>query len=450
MIGKKPLQPVALPRMAPVVIVLLAPVAGCLMLWIEPRHEALGVLGGQGMLAAGVIVTTLACLRPAIALMVLIPLGPVALAANLATTGAAAAIMQVSLLVTVIVALQTLTRSRPLQPAHLWIALLAGSLVIGFHFPALGSLPAPAASTDLTRMLVGLALLAVVVAAPPRPGAVARAIALTGMCTACYALVFGEHADGRLAALGFNPNYLGGLLALPCVAAVGLTHRGRRPGWLVAAAACLIAIAQTQSRGAFLAAAAGVAVVLIQGRPLRPRTLVVIVGAALALYGGLGRLERLVAGGRQPAELAHDTDVRSKVADFALQVAARHPVRGIGLGRFPSCAAADPRFGVYMATHNDYLRLAAEVGGIALIALLALLWLGTRGRPTGDLAVLRAVTVAYAVGLFFANPLANLVASTPFWLSLGCLLAARADSPNGKATALATQPNRKEHKDDDD
>jgi hypothetical protein len=439
MIGKKALPPAALPRMAPVTVVLLIPVAGGLMLWHEPPHDAVGMLGVQGVLAAGVIVTTLACLRPAIALVALIPLGPVALVAP----GGAAAVMQASLLVTVIVALQALTRSHPLRPAHPWIALLAGSLVIGFHFPALGSLPAPTASSDLTGMLIGLALLAVAVAVPPHPGAIARAIALTGMCTAGYALAFGEHAGGRLAALGFNPNYLGGLLALPCVAAVGLAYRTRRPGWLVPAAACLIAIAQTQSRGAFLAAAAGVAVVLIQGRPLRPRALVVVAGAALALYSGLERLERLerlVAGDRPPTELAHDTAVRSHAAEFALQVAARHPIRGIGLGRFPSCAAADPKFGIYMATHNDYLRLAVEVGGIALTGFLALLWLGTRRRRAGDLAVLRAITVAYAVGLFFANPLASLVASMPFWLSLGCLLAARTDHPQVEVTTLAAQP----------
>jgi hypothetical protein len=438
MIGKNALSPAALPRMAPVAVVLLIPVAGGLTLWHGPPHDAagmLGMLGVQGVLAAGVLVTTLACLRPAIALVTLIPLGPVALAA----TGGATAVLQASLLVTVIVALQALTRSHPLRPAHPWIALLAGSLVIGFHFPALGSLPAPTASSDLTGMLIGLALLAVAVAVPPHPGAIARAIALTGMCTAGYALAFGEQAGGRLAALGFNPNYLGGLLALSCVAAVGLVYLTRRPGWLVTAAACLIAIAQTQSRGAFLAAAAGVAVVLIQGRPLRPRALVVIAGAALALYGGLDRLERLVAGGRPPAELAHDTAVRSHAAEFAVQVAARQPIRGIGLGRFPSCAAADPRFGIYMATHNDYLRLAAEVGGIALTGFLALLWLGTRRRRAGDLAVLRAITVAYAVGLFFANPLANLVASMPFWLSLGCLLAARTDQPRVEVTTLAAQ-----------
>ena len=52
-------------------------------------------------------------------------------------------------------------------------------------------------------------------------------------------------------------------------------------------------------------------------------------------------------------------------------------------------------------------------------------------RGSGDLAVLRAMTAAYAAGLFFANELANLVVSTPFWLALGCLLATPITSAKG-------------------
>ena len=50
--------------------------------------------------------------------------------------------------------------------------------------------------------------------------------------------------------------------------------------------------------------------------------------------------------------------------------------------------------------------------------------LGVRRPVSGDLAIARAVVAAYAVGLFFANELANLLVSMAFWLSLGCLLAA--------------------------
>jgi hypothetical protein len=412
---------------------------------LAPRYEGPGVLA-----VVGVTLILLAWLRPAIALATLLPLGPVALVcAKCASTA-----MEASLLVALVVTLRALTRSRSLRPAHLWIVLLASALVISFRFPAFGSFRDPAAFSDLVGLLAGLALLTAAAVAAPRPGLIARAIALTGALTACYALAFGDEAGGRLEALGFNPNYLGGLLALPCVAAVGLTRLTglhgtvrppaltglvrlvrlvRRPLWPAAAAICLVAMVETQSRGAFLSAVAGAAVVFVQGPRSRAVKLIAIAGAVPALYGGLGLIERFAAGGRPPAELAYDTAVRGDVAEFAATVAARHPLRGIGFGTFASYAAAAPEFGLPMATHDDYLRLAAEAGALTLGAFLVLLWLGARERRSGDLAVLRAVVVAYATGLFFANPLANLIASASFWLALGCLLAAapeRREHPN--------------------
>jgi O-antigen ligase len=303
----------------------------------------------------------------------------------------------------------------------------------------------------------------VVVAIAPQPSGIVRIIAIAGTLAAGYALAFGDQSSGRLEALGLNPNYLGGLLALPCVTAAGLgrgylgrgylrrgrrsrarrSRHGRRQGrpvsalaWPASVAVCLVAIIATQSRGAFLSAAVGIAVVVVQGRARRPRVLLALAagvlaacalvaagGAIAARQGGLGVVEHLAAGNRQPGEMAYDTSVRADVAEFAVTVAVQHPIRGIGFGMFPSYAASAPNFGIYMATHDDYLRLATEAGAIALTAFLVLLWRGIRGRRSGDLAVLRAVTVAYGLGLIFANPLTNLLASLPFWLSLGCLLA---------------------------
>jgi hypothetical protein len=40
------------------------------------------------------------------------------------------------------------------------------------------------------------------------------------------------------------------------------------------------------------------------------------------------------------------------------------------------------------------------------------------------------VTVAYAVGLLFANTLTNLTVTAPFWVALGCLIAARRRPPS--------------------
>jgi hypothetical protein len=51
------------------------------------------------------------------------------------------------------------------------------------------------------------------------------------------------------------------------------------------------------------------------------------------------------------------------------------------------------------------------------------------------------MTAAYAVGLLFANELANLVVSMPFWLALGCLLAA----PQPRGTDITSALEGQEH-----
>lgn len=328
---------------------------------------------------------------------------------------------------------------------HCWIAALAVLLLASFLLPT--ERPAPASGIDLLGLLGGLVLLAAVTAYPPPPGGLARVTAVAGGLAGAYVLAAGDHAGGRLDGLGLNPNYLGALLVLPLVAAVGLTRLTSRPGWLAPAGVCLAGIAATQSRGAFVAAVAGTAVVLMQGRTLVSKALAAVLttGVAVALPGLLGAAERLIAGPRPSSQLSSDNSAREHAARFAADVAVTHPFRGIGYGMFPAHAARSPSLGSYIATHDDYLRLAAEAGLMTLAVFLILLWLGLRGRRYGELAVLRAVVVAYAVGLFFANQLANLVVSMPFWLSLGCLLAAppaTASDPREERRKNDRQPGR--------
>jgi O-antigen ligase len=174
-----------------------------------------------------------------------------------------------------------------------------------------------------------------------------------------------------------------------------------------------------------------VAFVLVQGRSRRFRALLFSAGAALGVAvvtaGRLpalgGFLAGLGAGDRKATEMSANNHVRGHVAEIAVRVIAEHPLRGIGYWMFPAYAERSPDFGEYLTTHNDYLRLGAEAGVPALAVLLLLLWLGARHRRTADLAVLRAVVVGYGAALVFANPLANLVVSAPFWITLGCLLA---------------------------
>jgi O-antigen ligase len=373
----------------------------------------------HGVVAVALAGLAVLAVRGPVVVLGLVPLsllGAVLPGGTTVTLGAIAA-------VTLAVAVQVVAGGRRLQRAHLWIALLALLVLVGFVLPAGGSAPEPDRFADLVALLAGLALLAAVTAAPPSPGAVARVTAAAGGIAAAYALAFGERPGGRLEEFGLNPNYLGALLALPFVAGVGLACRDRRPAWLLPAAACFAGMVATQSRGAFVAAVAGVAVMFIQGRGRGVQVLIVTAAVAMGAVfpAALDAAEHVAVGHRQAAELRYDTSVRKQVAWFAVRVAAGHPVRGIGYGTFPSHAGSE--FGLHIATHNDYLRLAAETGVPALVAFLVLLWLGLRRPASAGLAVPRSMTAAYAAGLLFANALANLVISAPFWLALGCLLA---------------------------
>jgi O-antigen ligase len=343
--------------------------------------------------------------------------------------------------VTLVTGVQVLAGRRRLRPPHLWMLFFGMLVLLAYVFPAFGPGGAPDRLSDLICLLAGLGLTAAVTASPPSPRVATGVTAAVGAAAAGWVLLAGHHADGRLEGLGLNPNYLGAFLALPLVAAVGLARHRHRPAWLLPAAVCLAAMVATESRGAFAAGAAGVALVLIQGRRRRIQALIVIAVIAFgtAFPGLVDAAEHVAAGGRRAAELSEDSSIRAHVAWCAAKVAVQHPLRGLGYGMFPSYAENSPQLGIYIATHNDYLRLAAETGILSLITFLALIWLAMKGRGSAEPAVSRAVVAAYAVGLLFANELANLVVSMPFWLALGCLLAAPDQRENHITSAQGVQ-----------
>jgi len=322
------------------------------------------------------------------------------------------------------VVVRAIVRGLPLRARHLAALPLLGAVLLSYSAPVVSLVTATSRHADLTGLVGGLALLAAATAAPPSARRLARTIGLAGAAEAAAVICRDDHADGRLEGLGLNPNYLGLLAAVPLVACVGLASVRRAPAWLLPAVPCLAAVVATQSRGAFLAAAAGVAVLLLSGRSLQTRILVTagIAAVLLLLPGGLGAVENSGASERAAAELSYNDAVREHAARFAFDAALAHPMRGIGYGMFAPYAAASPSIGVYINNHDDYLRIGAEAGLPCLALLLALLVWACKDPRTGGLAVLRALVVAYAVGLLFANALSNLAVSAPFWAALGCLI----------------------------
>jgi O-antigen ligase len=214
---------------------------------------------------------------------------------------------------------------------------------------------------------------------------------------------------------------------VPAAAGVGLARVERRFLWLVPSVLCVAAIVQTHSRGAAIAAAAGVAIALIAGQPVRRQ----IAGAALATVAGVvlvlvaNPLADAVVSGRNTEQLHVNNRVRFDAAQLAVVEAVHHPVKGIGYGEFPAVAAADPHVDLYMNTHNDYLRLAAEAGVATLLLFLLVVGAALFARAGPVFLPLVAGVAAGAANLFFANTLANLTVSGVFWICLGTLLAGR-------------------------
>jgi len=123
--------------------------------------------------------------------------------------------------------------------------------------------------------------------------------------------------------------------------------------------------------------------------------------------------------------------VRLAGARLAAEALMSEPLRGVGWEMFPEYADAHDDYGA-IATHNEYLRFAAELG-VPGIALLVLIMSGViRGLarlPAGPLrAAAAGMLVAGAVGLAFVNGLAVPSASAPFCMAIGVACAWRGSS----------------------
>lgn len=204
-----------------------------------------------------------------------------------------------------------------------------------------------------------------------------------------------ELFNGRANGFFGNPNFLGGHLALllPLALALALRPAAKRPErallwglvWLFTAA-----LVASQTRGAWLGAAAGCAVVFLCARRLDPgflrRHRSVLAVSALALLLGLGLCWSFSSAGskaRVTGVFSGDPEAgrRAFLMEKTVELAARHPVLGVGPGAyrvwFPSVEVqglqptdyARQEYIISEHGHNDFLQMAADAGWPA-----ALLW----------------------------------------------------------------------------
>jgi hypothetical protein len=135
--------------------------------------------------------------------------------------------------------------------------------------------------------------------------------------------------------------------------------------------------------------------------------------------------DRIVAGYRREEQRGEQS--RREAIELGVRAFRSEPIRGIGWERFPDYAERNAAFG-RLASHNDYARVAAELGVPGVLALLGLLvtvllQITRVGRSRAAQGA-AGVAVTAAVGLSFLNGLVAPAVSIPFAIAAAVLCAA--------------------------
>jgi putative inorganic carbon (HCO3(-)) transporter len=213
------------------------------------------------------------------------------------------------------------------------------------------------------------------------------------------------------AAGGVHPNVLAGALVIliPFAASGLLNGKGVRAVlWGFVSLFLLGVLALTQSRGAYLACAAGLAMLVTLRFPRWGWTLGAAMALGLAAWAALdgSSLARLVAGSTGSAE--GSLLGREEIWRRALMMIRDFPLTGVGMGSFgPAADALYPFYsyksGVVNHAHNLYLQVAVDLGlpGLAFWLASFLGAVGSawavyrRGRMVGLYGLGPALLAAY-------------------------------------------------------
>lgn len=235
----------------------------------------------------------------------------------------------------------------------------------------------------------------------------------------------------RLVSTSVDPNSFGGLLAVIFVLAGSQVIARHRvvPRWLTVPTAALTGAAMlfTQSRGAWVGAAAGLAVVAV----LRYRRLFIPMALGAAAVPALGIGAHFIDRFAQAVRL-QDPATKLRLSEYqnALAIIRQHPFFGVGFGQAPS---VEPQTGV----SSIYLTIAEQTGFLGVVLFLLAVgsillagfryWRERRDSPEGDLSLtlLAALGSALTVGLvdhyFFNISFPHMAAL--FWILSGLALA---------------------------
>lgn len=397
--------------------------------------------GGLAWAVAALIVGTVVAVDPA----GLVPTGPLRWTVIAVTTGITLGALVLRPVVipkapaglwVALIGVLTIATFDAADPLHAWIGTPDRrlGLLAWITFPALFLAGHACTSRAATRLVT-------------RAGAIAALV--LGVWSAAEMLGHPplglEFADARAGGPFGQPAYLGAACVLigPLAAAAAFDReeaRGWRRTGALGAAGALLALALSQTRGAWVGAAIAAIAIVVQARRRlfrlgRPAIAAAVALAAVAIAIGVAT----PLGGRAASafDLSHGTSAsRFDEWRIATHAIADHPVLGVGPEGyrvvFPQevDAAYVRKYGVAVypdRAHNGVLDVTLAGGvaaGLLYVALLAVVlrhaWCALGRRDPFDV-VLGGAVIAYVVQQQFLFPLAEL--DPIFWVLVGLLVA---------------------------
>lgn len=295
------------------------------------------------------------------------------------------------------------------------VALVLASVVL--HAPTRLLMPSEVRNSAIA-LVVGLLLVLTYAKAQPGTRATLKVLALSLSAGSVYLAVTGAVTAGRLATETVNSNAAGYAAAAGVLSSLTVAYAaGRRDlRWLVLVPPCFYVVYLSQSRGALTALVVALAV-WVACQSHGPRRLVTVIFGILAtvlLWGPLAAFASDTLLATRSAAFV-ESDSRRELLSLAWRSVSANPF-GIGYGHFRNLSS--PYFGTPLNTHNDWVRIAVEIGVPA--AALAIYVLLGRIRVGGD-PRLRAMVALSGTAVFFSNTLTDYRVSAPLLIAAGLL-----------------------------